>query len=81
MTIRTNSILGGLAIVWILLLLACNTYAETTFHCARFQALADDTSSETIAPGTRITVQNWKQYAKFMPIWLQTPAGLASVMK
>jgi hypothetical protein len=69
---RTLSILGALATLGMLLLLARGTYAETMFDVARFQAMADDTPAETIPVGTKITTQNWKQYAKFMPVWLQT---------
>jgi hypothetical protein len=42
-----------------------------TYDVANYQALADADSPETIPPGTRITLQNWQQYKKFMPIWVQ----------
>ncbi len=33
--------------------------------------LADVNSPDTIAPGTQITVRNWRQYRRFMPLGLQ----------
>ena len=45
--------------------------AQVTYDVATYQALADADSPETIPPGTRITVQNWQKYKKFMPIWVQ----------
>src|SRR5579875_1331932 len=45
--------------------------AQITYDVANYQSLADADSAETIAPGTRITMQNWQQYKKFMPIWIQ----------
>src|SRR4029077_10682135 len=38
---------------------------------ALYAALADVASPATIAPGTKITVQNWQQYKSFMPLGLQ----------
>jgi len=45
--------------------------AQITYDIANFQAMADADSPDTIAPGTKITVQNWRQYKKFMPMWVQ----------
>src|SRR5262249_40372608 len=38
---------------------------------AQYTQMADASSSETIAPGTTITQQNWTAYKKFLPIYLQ----------
>jgi len=64
--------LGGLAIVCALSFMVRSAHAETMFDEAHYNALADDSSPDTIAPGTRITTQNWQQYRKFMPVWLQS---------
>jgi uncharacterized protein DUF1329 len=45
--------------------------AQITYDLANYRALADADSPETIPPGTKITPQNWQQYKKFMPIWVQ----------
>ena len=45
--------------------------AQINYDLANFKAMADADSTETIAPGTKITLQNWQQYKKFMPIWMQ----------
>ncbi len=45
--------------------------APLIFSEDAYRQLADASSSRTIAPGTRITVENWRQYRDFMPIWLQ----------
>ncbi len=45
--------------------------AEMMFNQENYKNLVDSSSSQTIAPGTKITLQNWKQYKNFMPIWLQ----------
>jgi hypothetical protein len=42
-----------------------------TFDPNAYKDLVDSTSSETIAPGTRITLQNWTQYRRFMGTWMQ----------
>jgi hypothetical protein len=36
-----------------------------------YKNLVDANSPETIPPGTKITLQNWKKYRRFMPYWLQ----------
>ena len=38
---------------------------------ANYAAMVSADSSDTIPPGTRITLQNWQQYKKFIPIGLQ----------
>src|SRR5690348_13025015 len=35
-----------------------------------YDQLAPADTSETIAPGTHINMQNWQQYKKFMPVGL-----------
>jgi len=42
-----------------------------TFDPNAYKDLVDSTSSETIAPGTKITLQNWTQYKRFMGTWMQ----------
>jgi hypothetical protein len=36
-----------------------------------YDSLVSENSSKTIAPGTRITAQNWQQYKDFMPVGMQ----------
>jgi Protein of unknown function (DUF1329) len=45
--------------------------AQLVYDVANYKALADADSAETIPPGTKITLQNWQQYKKFMPVWMQ----------
>jgi hypothetical protein len=45
--------------------------AQLTYDIANYKAMADADSPETIPPGTKITVHNWQQYKKFMPMWIQ----------
>ena len=45
--------------------------AQIKYDPNNYDALASADSSETITPGTRITLQNWQQYKKFMPIGVQ----------
>ena len=45
--------------------------AQLVYDVANYKALADADSAETIPPGTKITLQNWQQYKKFMPMWVQ----------
>jgi hypothetical protein len=55
--------------------LTCTTVrraaAEMLFDPQHYRDLVDASSAQTIVPGTRITLQNWKQYKNFMPLWLQ----------
>jgi hypothetical protein len=41
------------------------------FDRKTYDELVDASSPETIPPGTRITVHNWTQYKRFMPVWMQ----------
>jgi len=57
----------------LLLILAASTppvWAQR-FDRKAYDELVDAGSPDTIAPGTRITLQNWTNYKRFMPIWLQ----------
>ncbi len=51
--------------------IAATAEAQINFDKANYDAMASADSSDTIPPGTRITLQNWQQYKKFMPIGLQ----------
>jgi hypothetical protein len=42
--------------------------AQIKFDAAAYQGLADASSSDSIPVGTQITVANWQQYKKFMPM-------------
>ncbi len=48
-----------------------STALAQTFDPNAYKDLVDSTSSETIAPGTKITLQNWTQYRRFMGTWMQ----------
>jgi len=45
--------------------------AQVTFSEDAFHQLADADSPDTIPVGTKITLQNWQQYKKFMPVQMQ----------
>jgi Protein of unknown function (DUF1329) len=61
--------LGALSWLWI----AGNAAAaQFSFDDgARYKAEVDASSSQTIAPGTQITTDNWKQYQNFLPVGIQ----------
>jgi hypothetical protein len=44
---------------------------QIKFDAANYAALADGNSSDSIPAGTKITLQNWQKYRKFMPIGMQ----------
>jgi hypothetical protein len=71
MKIRTVSVLGGLALGFLVCALARSAAAEMLFDPQHYKDLVDSSSAQTIPPGTKITLQNWKQYKNFMPLWLQ----------
>ncbi len=57
-------------------LLALTLAAAATAHAQQFDRnayneMVDSSAPDTILPGTRITRQNWIQYRRFMPTWLQ----------
>ncbi len=45
--------------------------AQIKWDEANYGAMAKADSTETIPPGTQITLQNWQQYKKFMPVGVQ----------
>ena len=49
--------------------------AQISFDPQTYRQMADANSASTIAPGTKITLQNWQQYKQFMPLWLQAAYG------
>jgi hypothetical protein len=42
--------------------------AEIVFDPALYTSMIDASSETTIPPGTKIMLQNWKEYEKFMPV-------------
>jgi uncharacterized protein DUF1329 len=60
-----------LALLLGLILAPVSTWAQVRYDPQAFQALADASSPDTIPPGTRITLQNWRQYRRFMPVGMQ----------
>jgi uncharacterized protein DUF1329 len=59
------------ALIACLLLSGLSRADPVVFNAANYTSLADSDSSETIAPGTRITVENWQQYKRFLPYSMQ----------
>ncbi len=45
--------------------------AQIAFDPATYKAMVPVSSSETIPPGTRITVDNWQNYKRFLPVGVQ----------
>ncbi len=45
--------------------------APVVFDPANYTALVSSGSSETIEPGTQITLQNWQHYKRFLPFGIQ----------
>ncbi len=45
--------------------------AQVTYDAGIYKAMVDASSNASIPPGTRITLDNWKQYRQFMPLFLQ----------
>lgn len=52
----------------VLIFLSATAYS---FDQQAYEALAPADSAATIAPGTKITLQNWTQYRRFMPVGMQ----------
>jgi len=63
--------LSVLAVCALVLALAAGVARAQTFDPANYAALAAADSSDTIAPDTKITLENWQQYKKFLPIGVQ----------
>src|SRR5260370_13948899 len=68
---RPASVLTGAAAGFLICALARSASGEMRFDTQHYKDLVDASSSQTIPPGTKITLQNWKQYKNFMPLWLQ----------
>jgi Protein of unknown function (DUF1329) len=51
------------------------------FDESAYKTLAPGDTKDTIAPGTRITLQNWRQYQQFMPLGLRLMLEGKSVFK
>ena len=62
---RLSYVLSGLVLAFGV---AATAHAQINFDKANYGAMASADSSDTIPPGSRITIQNWQQYKKFMPI-------------
>jgi hypothetical protein len=71
MSKRKLSLSGGIAVGLLICFLAGTANAVMMFDVQRYKALVDASSPETIPPGTQITLQNWRKYQNFMPMWLQ----------
>jgi Protein of unknown function (DUF1329) len=46
--------------------------AQVNYDLHAYESLADANSADTIPVGTKITLQNWRQYRKFMSVGMQT---------
>jgi hypothetical protein len=62
---------GTLTMMAMVVFLCGPAAAQFNYDVANYKALADADSPETIPPGTKITLQNWENYKKFMPLWVQ----------
>ncbi|HEV3115134.1 MAG TPA: DUF1329 domain-containing protein [Candidatus Binataceae bacterium] len=62
-----RALICALALAWMLPGLA---HAQFVFDPVNYTTLADADATDTIPVGTRITLQNWQQYRKFMPMAL-----------
>ncbi len=60
-----------LALVWFTGGFAAAQTPQWPYDIRAYQAMADADSPDTIQPGTQITLENWQQYKKFMPVALQ----------
>jgi hypothetical protein len=70
-----RAILTGIILVIALVMTANHAGAQMTFDPQNYGALADVSSEETIPPGTQITVDSWRHYKKFLPIWMWAAYG------
>jgi hypothetical protein len=69
---KSLRLLWGTLITLALVVCFCGfASAQITYDPAIYKALNDADSGETIPPGTKITLQNWRQYKKFMQMWMQ----------
>jgi Protein of unknown function (DUF1329) len=49
--------------------------AQISYDANMYTSMADASSSDTIPPGTQITLQNWQKYKQFMPVSLRAGYG------
>ena len=69
---KSLRLLWGTVVIMAMIVCLCGlAAAQLTYDVANYKALADSDSPETIPPGTKITLQNWQKYKKFMPLWVQ----------
>lgn len=62
----------GVCSIALAMLLASATAAMAQqFDRKAYDELVDANSPDTIPPGTKITIHNWTQYKRFMPVWMQ----------
>jgi hypothetical protein len=61
---RSTFLLIAAALVWVCY--AGIAAAQVSLDQASYDALVSADSSETIPPGTQITMQNWQQYKNYM---------------
>lgn len=54
-----------------ILILGSTLWAQVKFDAASYQGMAPADASATIAPGVKISLQNWTQYRRFMPVGMQ----------
>jgi hypothetical protein len=47
---------------------AAAAHAQIKWNEQNYRNMVDASSTSTVAPGTRITVANWQQYEKFLPV-------------
>jgi Protein of unknown function (DUF1329) len=59
--------------VSLMLLLGANTGArgQTVYDAEAYRQLADASAHQNLPPGTRITLQNWTNYRRFLPVGFQ----------
>ena len=67
---KTSIVAAGLALTWVLWAAPAMS-AQITWNQQNYAALVGANTASTIPAGTRITVANWGQYKRFLPIGLQ----------
>jgi Protein of unknown function (DUF1329) len=69
--VRTHflSTFCGVTLLWLMAGSAAG--AEIQLNPQLYQALADAASPDTIPPGTKITLQNWQKYKRFLDVGTQ----------
>jgi hypothetical protein len=56
--------------IGVMLVMAAAAFAQQ-FDPSVYKQMVDASSSETVPPGTRITLQNWTKYKNFLPYFIQ----------